>query len=398
MYLIYTKLKIIFLYDYINYIMNFSFLKDAFELTTKNRSDQSCDKKCSLQENFTSGETRDIINYLQRKSENGNITVTPVSSQVSSDPFNGNKSKLTQVATYLAGIQKDYQDTVDVAADLNFEAREKIQKQINNYKSWAASLEAEIAELESTKERKENEEAIITKDINDFSKIGGTSDQELEKLKKYITQSKSRLNDANDLLKGKVIELARASNDLMPTTNEYTRQLKETNDAIADTDLTREEVAKAQREYSVKNQEVDIINNAINSNNASIDEIEANITEKEASLKGGNGAGYFDFRSLIKTLDNKQSLEKRFFNDAVVNCSNGECGVGGRVGKLYDKHTRLSDKSDLVELPTKMLLANQNKERHKNATSIQKIKTDLSSSTKNIQIKDRYICYVYCKY
>ena len=35
-----------------------------------------------------------------------------------------------------------------------------------------------------------------------------------------------------------------------------------------------------------------------------------------------------------------------------------------------------------------MLLANQNKERHKNATSIQKIKTDLSSSTKNIQIKE----------
>lgn len=102
-------------------------------------------------------------------------------------------------------------------------------------------------------------------------------------------------------------------------------------------------------------------------------ELERNFSKIEAEIKSYTSTGAFDFNGLVKLLEKK----KKIMEDIIY-----------YKDYKYKLNTKLLDEKLNAREPYIMFKKNQNKEITKNKAITDKIKTDLSSLGRDIQIKD----------
>lgn len=362
--------------------MDFSFLKDAFELRPVKKCSRDCRKKCSLQENFTT--SSDIQQYDAAKLAQGHeITINQSLGSTPTDT--ALQTKFGSVRSQLASDQQEMKAQVASYIDDKDAITTRLSNNIRMKRDGAAAFIQEAASLVAREEREIERAARIAGELDALS--GGGGGQELKNLQNYLAQTKSKLTDSNAELKAAVQNLASiATGDAAEEGKLNIEWQKDQSSATAARKLADEQETAVRNKFNQKYIDVQILNNELAGINSEFNTIEAAITAQQTSLRNGDEGGYFDFTSLLQTLDNKHSIEKQFLKTG----NNTLQTTDDRVGKLYNKHTRLLNNSDLIKLPSKMLKANQSRELQKNAHSMQKLKTDLSSSSKNIQIKENY--------
>ena len=183
--------------------MDFSFLKDAFELRPVKKCSRDCRKKCSLQENFTTN--NDIQQYDAAKLAQGHeITINQSLGSTPTDT--ALQTKFGSVRSQLASDQQEMKAQVASYSDGKDDITTILSKEIRMKRDGAAKFIQEAASLVARQAREIKSATRIAGELDALSRGGGG--QELKNLQKYLAQTKSKLTDSNAELKAAVQNLA----------------------------------------------------------------------------------------------------------------------------------------------------------------------------------------------
>jgi len=248
----------------------------------------------------------------------------------------------------LEQLRKKIKETED---DLNrLQSRyDRLQTNYNNTLDEITRLATELDKV-----RSDSQEAIrlLKKQIEDKK-------NEIYQIILEITEQAEILKQEQFKLKIELDKLQRKSNELSELNEDYTKQ-----EGKIDTEIGNK--------VTVTNDLEEIRQRELESDER-FNELERKFSEIEAEIKSYTKTGEFDFSGLIKLLEQKKKIMEEiiYYKDY-----------------KYKLGTKLINEKINARSPYIMFKKNQNKEINKNIEKTDKIKIDLSSLGRDIQIKD----------